>query len=607
MILFINAPVFTQEICDNGIDDDFDGLIDLNDSDCFCELLIPNSLIPNPSFEDQNCCPAENARLDCAVDWLQASAPTTDYVHTCENYLGNTSIPAFAPLPFPDGEGGVGFRDGQTHVGPNYKEYVGACLTEPMEVGKHYRLDFYVGFRDNVPGSKDFNIAIFAAKHCFLLPFGGDEITVGCPANTGYYNLIGEKHVSGSNEWINVVFEFYADQPYEVLILGPGCASNPNYTLDPYFYLDRLAFAESSRFGEPFDKVEGSICTNDLFLSVSFNPDYHYQWYCDGVALPGETGPSISLLPEQHEEGQYQVRITTANGCFLSTTYDLRIPPYTILMNESICSNETYAFGDQLLDTTGYYERTIPAIDGCDSIIQLNLDVLPVSSHSFADTICEGEVFEYLDISTSEGGMFQTVLTNNIGCDSLISVVLTKIPKGKNLLLPEDQIIDLGQSIQIEPSYIDPLYTNFYWTNENNELITYSPVLDHLPVNSTLLYFNALDQFGCPVKDSIQIRIRKDYDLYIPNAFTPNGDHLNDLFNFIVPASVDHVVGWSIFDRWGNKVFHEDYPDTTGIQWGWDGTYNGKHASIGVYIYIIKAKFIDGAEKTLAGDITLIR
>ena len=104
LLLFIfvclSSVCYGQEICDNGIDDDGDGLIDLNDEECVCSTFLPSSLIPNPSFEERTCCPMMNARLDCAVGWRQASAPTTDYVHTCGNYLGNTSIPAFAPSAF---------------------------------------------------------------------------------------------------------------------------------------------------------------------------------------------------------------------------------------------------------------------------------------------------------------------------------------------------------------------------------------------------------------------------------------------------------------------------------------------------------------------------
>ena len=112
------------EICDNAIDDDGDGLIDLNDSDCNCPEVEPISLIPNPSFEDQECCPSNRSQMNCATTWIQASAPTTDYLHTC-GWMGWDDLPP--PLPFPDGEGCLGFRNGRPGGGngedpqPNWK------------------------------------------------------------------------------------------------------------------------------------------------------------------------------------------------------------------------------------------------------------------------------------------------------------------------------------------------------------------------------------------------------------------------------------------------------------------------------------------------------
>jgi len=97
------------EICDNGIDDDMDSLIDLNDDDCQCVLIKPESLIPNPSFEEMRCCPRGRSQLSCADVWIQASAPTTDYIHNCD-WKGWDEFPA--PIPFPDGEAIMGFRDG---------------------------------------------------------------------------------------------------------------------------------------------------------------------------------------------------------------------------------------------------------------------------------------------------------------------------------------------------------------------------------------------------------------------------------------------------------------------------------------------------------------
>ena len=92
-----------QEICNDAIDNDSDGLIDLNDDDCICMDLLPESLIANPSFEEFSCCPQNGSELNCADSWIQASLATTDYWHTC----GLTSpfwLGYQTPLPFPDGQ-----------------------------------------------------------------------------------------------------------------------------------------------------------------------------------------------------------------------------------------------------------------------------------------------------------------------------------------------------------------------------------------------------------------------------------------------------------------------------------------------------------------------
>ncbi|MFK8006929.1 MAG: hypothetical protein AB8H03_11180 [Saprospiraceae bacterium] len=68
-----------EEICDNAIDDNDDGLIDLNDPDCVCEIVNLESLIPNLSFEDYNCCPDTDSQLACVDSWDQISTATTDY------------------------------------------------------------------------------------------------------------------------------------------------------------------------------------------------------------------------------------------------------------------------------------------------------------------------------------------------------------------------------------------------------------------------------------------------------------------------------------------------------------------------------------------------
>lgn len=87
---------------------------------------------------------------------------------------------------------------------------------------------------------------------------------------------------------------------------------------------------------------------------------------------------------------------------------------------------------------------------------------------------------------------------------------------------------------------------------------------------------------------------------FIPSAFTPNGDGINDLF---------HVLGFqiesvhiNIFNRWGEKIF-----ESSGIDKGWDGTYKGSSVEIGTYVYLVHIVFITGEKGTATGNVILIR
>ncbi|MEM9546124.1 MAG: gliding motility-associated C-terminal domain-containing protein [Bacteroidota bacterium] len=598
-----------QEICDNGIDDDGDGFIDLNDDDCECTALLPSSLIPNPSFEERTCCPTMNARLDCAIGWIQASAPTTDYVHTCGNYLGNTNIPAFAPLPFPDGQGAVGFRDGQKDVGDSYKEYVGACLAKTMEVGESYRLDFFVGFRDDVIGNKNVDIAIFGAVDCSRLPFGNGSISIGCPANTGFYDEIDNQSVSGSNEWVNISFEFTPLKPYNVIVIGPRCEGNPNYIHDPYFYLDGLTLAESGEFGIPIDNIEGSICNDDLVLSIIEESDQTYQWYKDGIALPGETNASLNLTNSQGVEGNYLVTIEFLDGCISSQSYTVRVPPYYASQEVTICENEEHIIGTTSFSQAGTYQTTIPANDGCDSIITLTLNVDPSSETILEETFCEGETFEFMDISTQLPGSYQTLLQNSIGCDSTIFIELSEIPMTDGIDLPDEINLTLGDFISVMPDAYDPLLINFVWYNAQGDSIGGLPNLNSFrPLDNTSLTLIGTDEYGCTSEAIVSLRVDKSsITLHVPNIFSPDGNRINDTFSFIPTGALQSVEVFEIYDRWGNLMFQDTPLFNFHNYEGWDGTKDGKEVTQGVYGYRISATFLDGSTKDFIGDLTLIR
>jgi gliding motility-associated-like protein len=89
--------------------------------------------------------------------------------------------------------------------------------------------------------------------------------------------------------------------------------------------------------------------------------------------------------------------------------------------------------------------------------------------------------------------------------------------------------------------------------------------------------------------------------VYIPNAFTPNGDGIDDYFS--VFGTTLYSVSMKIFDRWGEKVF-----DSGDSQWAsWDGTYRGVMQPPGMFVYYVQLTFLDGSQETREGSITLIR
>lgn len=107
---------------------------------------------------------------------------------------------------------------------------------------------------------------------------------------------------------------------------------------------------------------------------------------------------------------------------------------------------------------------------------------------------------------------------------------------------------------------------------------------------------------NCSARDTVKITIGCRFD--IPNAFTPNGDGLNDYFS---PKSLlsANLSGFhmQIFNRWGQKIFETTTTDSP----GWNGHFNNVLQPVGVYIYMIEASFEQGKSELYKGNVTLIR
>ena len=416
---WISYSVQLEEVCDNGMDDDLDGLIDLNDPDCDCPVIEPISLVPNPSFEEKSCCPENRSELNCAETWIQASEPTTDYIHTC-GWLGWDDFPV--PTPIPDGNGVIGFRDGRARMGesdPTWKEYAGACLLGPLRTGVSYRFEFWVGFAAQ-QHSPPINIHFFGTPDCEFLPFGVGNEQFGCPTNGPNWVLLGTKAVAGGNNWVKASIDVTPTQDINAIAIGPSC-NNRNSSVSLYYFLDDLVLDEQAAFDFTIKTNGGNPCTNDFALQVPHFDSLNYQWYREGIALIGETESTLS--PNQ-VEGQYQVRVTNSVDCKVTTVYPYVKPSFETKVDLVICDGDTHAFGNAALTTSGIYERTIKTEGNCDSTIILDLAVASNKADTLAIKIFRSESYEVGPYTYGTEGDHLSPLLSSYGCDSLVLLQL---------------------------------------------------------------------------------------------------------------------------------------------------------------------------------------
>jgi gliding motility-associated-like protein len=127
------------------------------------------------------------------------------------------------------------------------------------------------------------------------------------------------------------------------------------------------------------------------------------------------------------------------------------------------------------------------------------------------------------------------------------------------------------------------------------------------PLSTTTYTVEVLDQNGCSAEDQVTIRVIGDKDLVIPNIFSPNGDQVNDILYIGENSRIKSIRLLEIFDRWGNLVLHKENGVAGNQSDGWDGTFNGKPLSPGVYTLRAIVQFYDDDIVHKTGDVTLIR
>jgi gliding motility-associated-like protein len=436
---------FSQENCFNGIDDNGDGLIDLNDPLCICNNT-QQSIIPNHSFENYSALPTSFSQLILATPWQQASLPTTDYYNT-----SGFVLPGLSALlaPFPDGTGIVG-----TFYENNWKEYLGSPLLNPMLAGTNYQLRFNIAAVSiqgtqasnitNLPNLGPVNVTIYGKTGNATFPLNTQNDPVSFDPT---WMVLGQVSYNPVSSWGELTINFTPSVNINTIMIGPPIvlpSTYPNYNtlgVRPYMVYDNLRLNTTTSFGATISS-NGNFCQNNLVLSaVPFQAGFNYQWYFNGVAIAGATNSTYNVPFAANNMGNYNVRIYQNNVCANSAAFNVNatintplftqvtpicfggtLNPLPTTSNNGISGSWSPALNN--LATTTY--TFTPNAGQCATTQTMEIVVSPNITPSFTPIapICSGGTLNPLPTTSNNGilGSWSPVLNN------LVSTTYTFTP-----------------------------------------------------------------------------------------------------------------------------------------------------------------------------------
>lgn len=337
---------------------------------------------------------------------------------------------------------------------------------------------------------------------------------------------------------------------------------------------------------------EKNICIGDsttlTMNATGGTPDYTFTWLPNGVMqTPPLTGSQIVVNPTTTT--YYVIDVRDSRGCRAPRdTFNVVIHPLPtanfVAEDKFICEGECTPFTDISLisSTTG------------DSLVNW--------TWWFGDNTFRSEFNPTQCYNTPGNKTVKLVVETNIGCKDTIEIANAVV------VYPKPTIkFDFSPSpaTLLEPTitfnHFQPEGNTYSWTfGDGNNFNGINPVHTY---NDTGWYKVVLTQTtdkGCIDSLAQYVRIDPDVTLFVPNAFTPNGDRIND--TFLVIGQYIKEYNLIIFDRWGQQVFASDSLSSV-----WDGTKEGQQMYIGTYSWQIRAVDSFGNRIRKNGQVSLIR
>ncbi|HWB64525.1 MAG TPA: gliding motility-associated C-terminal domain-containing protein, partial [Chitinophagales bacterium] len=210
-------------------------------------------------------------------------------------------------------------------------------------------------------------------------------------------------------------------------------------------------------------------------------------------------------------------------------------------------------------------------------------------------------------------GDYTVLVSDGNGCNGSQNFNISSSPPISVNVTTDDRVILTGMQTQLVAT-ASPADSIVRFTWDPDSLIDFSGCANAAdcsspyaaPLVTTTFTVTAWTADSCYASDTITINVSNEPVSFIPTAFTPNGDNLNDQFHFAILGATSVEV--TIFDRWGQQVYYNaNQANGMGNTDGWDGKVNGSQAPAGTYVYQLKISYYDGTVKNKTGTVTLMR
>ncbi|MDW8419455.1 MAG: gliding motility-associated C-terminal domain-containing protein, partial [Chitinophagales bacterium] len=324
----------------------------------------------------------------------------------------------------------------------------------------------------------------------------------------------------------------------------------------------------------------GSTTGNISAVVSQGTPPYTYLWN----TTPLQNTPVAANLAA----GNYAVTVTDANYCSVSASATLTASnPVVVTTNAVAAKCFNTATGEVTITASGGVPPYTYELNGVKQTTNTYVGLLPGQYVAAA-----------IDANGCEG-----TTTFNVADASQISVNLTAA----------DQVILTGMSTQLIASasssspvisYLWSPLPMFNFSNCSDPSNCASPYVS--PLSSTTFTVTVMNADSCMATDTFTVIVENLPSKFIPTAFTPNGDGLNDRFEFDILGATH--IELSIYNRWGERIYYNsDHPNGITGNHGWDGTVDGKPAPDDTYVYRITVTYFNTVKRDVEGTINIMR